>query len=217
MTDLRSAKTSWLAAATLIVVTAVLPCPGCSSSSGADDDTAAIEAALHKYAEALDWPRGTGWEESFNPILSETWPVDQWQGGYELFKSLFSNDAVLDYDSLCMQIEAALPEGTIMYLGMNDPACPVLGLRIRGSLDFFYYGITLGTQLESETTITPIKIEIDGNTATSEDSYVHTALLNHHLLDEPTPPADTQEGVHHGEWVKEADGWKITHWGGLID
>jgi hypothetical protein len=84
-------------------------------------------------------------------------------------------------------------------------------------LDFFYYGITLGTQLESQTQITPIAIEIDGDTATSEDSYVHTAVLNHHLLGEPPPVTDMQEGFHLGEWAREPDGWKLTHWKGVIE
>ena len=112
-------------------------------------DRAAIEAALDRYAEALDWPRGTGWEEGFSPVDPATWPVEQWEGGYEIFRSLFTDDALLDYGSLCMTIEAGLPEGTIDFLGPGDESCPVLGLRIKGSLDFFYYGITLGTQLES--------------------------------------------------------------------
>jgi hypothetical protein len=191
---------------------------GCSSSAeNTEEDRAAIEAALDRYAEALDWPRGTGWEESFNPIDPATWPVEQWEGGYELFRSLFTDDAVLDYGSLCMTIEAALPEPTIEILGTGDDACPVLGLRIKGSLGFFYYGITLGTQLESQTTITPLRIDIDGDTATSEDSYVHTAVLNHHLLDEPPPITDMQEGRHLGEWVRESEGWKLIHCGGVID
>ena len=202
----------------VLVCLAALTLAGCSSSAeSADMDRAAIEAALHRYAEALDWPRGTGWEEGFNPIAPATWPVEQWQGGYELFRSLFSDDAVLDYGSLCMTIEAKLPEGTIDILGSGDDACPVLGLRIKGSLDFFYYGITLGTQLESQTEITPIAIDIDGDAATSEDSYVHTAVLNHHLLDEPPPVTDTQEGFHLGEWVREPDGWKLTHWEGVVE
>jgi hypothetical protein len=202
----------------LIVPVVALSVVGCSSSDGNTAvDEAAIEAALHQYAEALDWPRGTGWEETFNPVAPATWPVEQWEDGYELFRSLYTDDAVLDYESLCMTIEADLPEGTIDFLGMGDETCPVLGLRIRGSLDFFYYGITLGTQLESETTITPITIEVDGNTATSEDSYVHTAVLNHHLLDEPPPVTDMQEGFHLGEWAKGPDGWKLTHWEGVIE
>ena len=191
---------------------------GCSSEAGDTSvDEAAIEAALHRYAEALDWPRGTGWEETFNPVVPATWPVEQWREGYELFRSLYTEDALLEYESLCMRIEADLPEGTVEFVEMGDPACPVLGYRIRGSLDFFYYGITLGTQLESETTITPIAIRVSGNTATSEDTYVHTAVLNHHLLDEPPPVNDVQEGVHLGEWAKGPDGWKVTHWTGVID
>ena len=70
----------------VLVCLAALTLAGCSSSAeSADMDRAAIEAALHRYAEALDWPRGTGWEEGFNPIAPATWPVEQWQGGYELF------------------------------------------------------------------------------------------------------------------------------------
>ena len=192
---------------------------GCSDSGGdaAAADRAEIEAALQRYAEALDWPRGTGWEEGFNPVAPSTWPVDQWQEGYDLFRSLFADDAVLDYESLCMRIEVALPPETIEFLDRSDPSCPVLGFRIKGSLDFFYYGITLGTQFESETTITPTTIDISGNTASSEDSYVHTAVLNHYLLNLPPPQTDTQEGVHRGEWNKDANGWKITHWEGIID
>jgi hypothetical protein len=202
----------------VLVCLAALPLVGCSSSAeSADMDRVAIEAALHRYAEALDWPRGTGWEDGFNPIAPATWPVEHWEGGYELFRSLFSDDAVLDYGSLCMRIEADLPEGTIDILGSGDDACPVLGLRIKGSLDFFYYGITLGTQLESQTQITPIAIEIDGDTATSEDSYIHSAVLNHHLLGEPPPVTDMQEGLHLGEWAREPDGWKLTHWEGVIE
>jgi hypothetical protein len=113
------------------------PSLSCSSSSG-EDDEAAIQAGLRKYAQALDWPRGTGCEDRFSPVVPESWPVDHWREGYDLFKSLFTEDAILDYESLCMQIEAGLPEKTIMFLGMNDPDCPVLGFRIKGSLDFFY-------------------------------------------------------------------------------
>jgi len=200
-----------------IVLVVGLGAFGCSSSGkDAAMDEAAIEARLHQYAEALDWPRGTGWEETFSPVTPSTWPVEQWEEGFELFRSLYTDDAVLDYGSLCMTIEAALPAETIEFLGMGDEGCPVLGYRIKGSLDFFYYGITLGTQLESETTITPITIDVDGDTATSEDSYVHTAVLNHHLLGEPPPVTDMQKGLHRGEWAKGPDGWKLTHWEGVI-
>jgi len=53
----------------VLVCLAALPLSGCSSSAESTDmDRAAIEAALQRYAEALEWPRGTGWEEGFLPI-----------------------------------------------------------------------------------------------------------------------------------------------------
>ncbi len=191
-----------------------------------NSERAAIEKMLQTYAVTLDWPRGaTGWEASFNPIWPPSWPKEQWHGGYELFQSLFAHDAVLDYESLCMLIEADLPETTIRPRGFAS-SCPILGLKLRGSLDFFYYGITIGTQLSCTTEITPVSIDIVGDKATSEDSYIHKAVLNHHLTGDMDAP-ETQTGNHYGDWARDQkwvwednqwkSGWKITHWGGVVN
>ncbi len=171
-------------------------------------------------------PRGTGWAADFNPVIATTWPVAQWIDGFLLFDSLFADDAVLDYDTLCMQIEADLPYTTIDFVGLGDPECPILGYNVLGSLDYFYYGITLGPQLSSTTEITPTTIDIVGDTATTVDSYVHTAVFNHYLVGDEEPP-EVQTGNHYGDWARTQkwvwrdsqwkSGWEITHWYGVVN
>jgi hypothetical protein len=60
------------------------------------------------------------------------------------------------------------------------------------------------------------RLERDGLSSLSR-LVALAAVLNHHLLDEPPPVTDTQEGFHLGEWVREPDGWKLTHWEGVVE
>lgn len=72
MINRTNAKTLLVSIGILIGICTTWPSLGCSSSSG-EDDEAAIQAGLQKYAQALDWPRGTGWEDRFSPVVPESW------------------------------------------------------------------------------------------------------------------------------------------------
>ncbi len=166
-------------------------------------DQLEIERKLKLYADSLDWPRGSDWDDygdfaSFDSYDPSTWPVS-WQEGTDQFFSLFTDDAVVDYPSFGLKFE-----------GKSNDSPFITGV---GGIGYMFNAWNMASQTESQTILSNIIVTIDGDEAISKDRFSHVGYLTSEF---PVKwdAASFNLGFHEGKWRKEDGEWRLYYWKG---